>query len=299
MKIFYLLISVTFITLLSACTNELDSVVPEVEKNNIAVLEFPTEADFILATQNPQKALEEVAQSNLTFKSLYDEYEDAWKVEEEYYASEAKYNEFKKLFPHLYFPEYEDDYSFFLPVSNEEFAKLLNPQGEVNIGGKLVSYIDIKTPQDLLKRGLLSTTKDEGIMTRTEQDNTVYLNHIPDVYGHEGDRKMWVHARKGVIGNRLATWVEVNFRKKGAFGRWKNYSSTVSLLGTLRYATGHSTIFTRAAVKDGRSPITFEAFEPNVGINPYPCTGKKLEIGYQGIGGLVYYLDVKKERDDE
>ena len=292
MKKCFIVISITLAALISSCTNELDTLSQEAKKEKLDVLEFATETDFLLASQDPQKALEQLVQPNVYFKSLYNEYEDAWKVEEEYYVSEEKYKEFKKVFSHLYFPEYQDDYSFFLPVSNENMAKLLTPDGDVRIGGQLVNYIDITQPEDLLKMGRLSSSKKANIATRTEQDNTVYCNEIPEMLGHEGDRKMWVKTYTGFVTGAASTWVEVNFRKKGAFGKWKNYSSTVSLQGTLRYATGHSTIFTRATVKEGKSPLKFEAFAPNIGYNPFPCTSKKLEIGYQGIGGLVYYLEV-------
>ena len=115
---YFLLFSIAM--LLFACTNDQESdLLPSKEaKGTVDMLNFATEEEFFNAVESPEATLKTIS-THSDFKSLYNEYEEAWEIEEEYYASEEKYNEFKMLFPHLYFPEYKDDYSFFLPVRNQ------------------------------------------------------------------------------------------------------------------------------------------------------------------------------------
>ena len=255
-------------------------------KSSIEVLEFATEADFLKAVESPAAILNYLSDYS-SFESLYDEFEKAWLVEEDYYVSDQKYNEFKKLFPHLYFPEYKDDYSFFLPVSNDSVAKLLSPEGYVKIAEKMVNYIDIKTPQDLLRLGRLAP--DNVILTRAN-----FVNNIPEQMGSENDRKLWVNTEAGFAANGQAfTKININFRKKaGLRGKWKNYKSEVSIVGTLRYATGQGLVFPVTSVKRGKAPISYEFLSSSpFGVYPFPCRGKNIEIWYQGIGHK-FHMDV-------
>lgn len=287
---FYFLLF-SFAALLFACTNDQESeLLPSSKemKTTVDVLDFATEKDFMNAVESPESTLKTIL-GHSDFKSLYDEYEEAWKIEEEFYVSEEKYNEFKMLFPHLYFPEYKDDYSFFLPVSNESVAKLLNPEGNVRIAGKEVNYIDVRTPQDLLKLGQLAPDEIEGQgITR----NGVYLNDIPTQIGPDGDRKFWVTTVVGGLNGRPYTTIEVHFRKKGIAGRWKNYKSRATVVGKLQYATKQTLIFTAASEKQGKAPLRFEFLSDYAAqINPFPCTGNNLKIRYQGIHE-DYYMNV-------
>lgn len=285
---YFLLFSIAM--LLFACTNDQESdLLPSKEaKGTVDMLNFATEEEFFNAVESPEATLKTIS-THSDFKSLYNEYEEAWEIEEEYYASEEKYNEFKMLFPHLYFPEYKDDYSFFLPVSNESVAKLLNLEGNVRIAGEVVNYIDIKTPQDLLKLGQLAPDDiDNRIMTR----NGGYLNDIPNQYGSDGDRKFWVTTVAGGLNGRPYTTIEVYFRRKGAGGHWKNYKSRVTVIGRLQYATGEAMIFPVTSEKYGKAPLKFEFLSsaaPNV--NPFPCRGNNIKISYQGIHE-DYYMNV-------
>ena len=79
------------------------------------------------------------------FKSLYDTYEEALDVAVSYYEREGGYEEFKKRFSSLYFPEHKDDYAVYLPVTDETLAKLLNVDGYVIIGDKKINMKDIST----------------------------------------------------------------------------------------------------------------------------------------------------------
>lgn len=292
MKVFFYSLLCTA-TMFIACTSDQE---PEIlahskeTKSSIEMLEFATETDFLKAAESPQAVLNEFS-VNANFESLYDEFEKAWLVEEDYYVSDQKYDEFKKLFPHLYFPEYKDDYSFFLPVSNDSIAKLLNPEGNVKIAGKTVNYIDIKTPQDLLKLGRLAPENGENvIITRAN-----YVNNIPEQLGPDGDRKLWVNTGAHFLGNgQPVTEIEIHFRKKAGIRgrRWKNYTSEASIIGILRYATGESMVFPVTSAKRGRAPISYKfASTSPFGVYPFPCRGQNIEISYQGIGHK-FYMDV-------
>ncbi len=196
----------------------------------------------------------------------------------------------KNFSPIYNFPEYKDDYSFFLPVSNDSIAKLLNLEGYVKIAEKMVSYIDIKTPQDLLKLGRLAPDNADNIILVNE----IHLNDIPEQMGSENDRKLWVNTEASFAANGQAvTRININFRKKaGLRGKWKNYTSEVSIVGTLRYATGQGMIFPVTSVRRGKAPISYEFFSSSpFGVYPFPCRGKNIEIWYQGIG-RKFYMDV-------
>lgn len=91
-----------------------------------------------------------------------------------------------------------------MPVSNENIAKLVNPEGNVVIGGKLVNYIDIRTPQDLLALGLLcpNIIETRGAAADPSLQKKIHLNVIPKVYNIDNDRRMWVDtsvSMKGVF----------------------------------------------------------------------------------------------------
>ena len=85
--------------LLFACTNDQESdLLPSKEaKGTVDMLNFATEEEFFNAVESPEATLKTIS-THSDFKSLYNEYEEAWEIEEEYYASEEKYNEFKRCF---------------------------------------------------------------------------------------------------------------------------------------------------------------------------------------------------------
>lgn len=255
------------------------------------MLSFTDQKDFLSAVEALENGqpLTRVASD---FKSLYDEYEMAWEIEEEYYTSMEKYNEFKKMFPHLYFPEYEEDYSFFLPVSDENVAKLINPEGNVIIGGKVVNCIDIKTPQDLLKLGKLYPGDEvtRGLVSDPALQNKVYTNSIPKIYNQDNDRRMWVETRAVMKGGYFTTLVCVHFNKKPPLGGWKRYKSNVTLLGTLAFASGYQLNFNAASTTRGKGEVQFPASDRYCPSGTR-CTGQRLDIEYQGIEGR-FHLNV-------
>lgn len=302
MKKYLFLMTVATATLFISCNNNsMDEVLnnpptspTSEEKGNsdnygtpgktFSMLEFATETDFKLAVGNPKAVLTRASQN---FKSLYDEYDAAWEVEESYYETDEKYEEFKQMFPHLYFPEYEDDYSFYLPISDENIAKLVNPEGNVLIGGEVRNYIDIKTPERLLELGQLCPAPSSDIQTRTLDHTTVFLNSIPTQTNDRNDRRMYVTSSMGSVQGRNAVLVTINFRKKGP-RHWKKYRSTGTLVGTFNFAQGKSYVFTTASTKEGRGSVTFDALVDFGVTAPWPCVSDKLTINCRGLVGKFY-----------
>lgn len=301
MKKYLFLLLVAITTLCASCdNNSMDNVLndsniapfSEQQENNgdygtegktFNMLEFATETDFKLAVENPETALTRVAND---FKSLYDEYDAAWEVEEAYYATDEKYEEFKQMFPHLYFPEYEDDYSFFLPISNEDIAKLVNPQGNVMIGGVVKNYIDIKTPERLLELGKLCPDPITP-QTRSMDHSTVFLNYIPTQINDDNDRKMYASASMGSVGGRNCVFITITFRKKGP-RHWKKYNSDGMLMGIFHFAQGPNYIFPNGSRKSGKGEVTFDALVGMGVTAPWPCICDRATIGCSGLPGEFY-----------
>ncbi len=161
------------------------------------------------------------------YYSMYNYFVDALTEAEEYYEKGPDgYEEFKAKYSTLYFPEYENDYSAYLPVSDKNVAKFLNSSGDVIIGGETKNLIDITTYSQLEELEL-SIPKDSGIELRSEEDNT---NKLSTVYGKR--RKMWVNVRRKLRSpdGDPAVQIEVCFRRK-TWGIWYNYVASTTIGG--------------------------------------------------------------------
>ena len=88
------------------------------------------------------------------FKSLYNVFDDAMGDADNYYDTKEHYEEFKVKYASLYFPEYGDDYSAYLPVSNLKLAHLANKNGFIKINGELINCKDISSYAQLDSLGL-------------------------------------------------------------------------------------------------------------------------------------------------
>lgn len=157
------------------------------------------------------------------FTSLYDIFNTAMEEAESYYERIGGYEEFKLKYNTLYFPEYGDDYSAYLPVSDKYLAKLVNKDGEIIIAGKTVCFMDITNYQQLIEMGIAPKEENDDM----ELQNLAYpINKLPETKCK--DRKIWVntHVRAGSFpGVSQEIVIEVCFRRKGILGVWYNYSS--------------------------------------------------------------------------
>ncbi len=187
------------------------------------------------------------------FRSLEDVYTDALMEAESYYERVGGYEEFKEKYSCLYFPEEEGDYSAFRPVSNIVVARLVNPEGYVVIGNKIVNKRDIFTYGQLKKMGLTMPEEKSEVRIGVNT-SSLEVNKLSTKYNDRRDRKLWVnvnrkadkfHDHDNVYMFFPYMEVEVCFRKKAAFGVWYNYYSSTSLtlrgeLSDVKYKSGYS-----------------------------------------------------------
>lgn len=209
-----------------------------VKQNELSILTFNSEDDFYSTVENIRKMGYSNVKTRSTlqnFKSIYDEYDEAMSVADDYYTREGGYEEFKQQFPNLYYPEHGEDYAAFLPVSDEAIAKLLNKEGKVIIDGVERDFKDVSTYEKLEELGLAMPSQTESSSTRFTGLSPVIDPSIPynvilttskkDI---NSKRRMWVTLRgieKETMSLPYPTLKEARvdfcFRKKGKLG-WYN-----------------------------------------------------------------------------
>lgn len=213
------------------------------------------------------------------FTSIYDSYEAALNEADKYYDTKNHYEEFKEKYSNLYFPEHEDDYSAYLPVSDENVAKLLNVNGEVEINGKIINMKDVSTYEELMKLG--RTMEDYTVLKSDYIGN--YINGFPELENGGNRRlKCRVYTQPGSTGVYEEIVVDISFRKKGAFGIWYNYSSTT----VLGWVPGLSWTKTRVSSHDYKF-----AREYDENHKPVRFAGK-MYVLYEGFRGDKVFFDV-------
>lgn len=177
------------------------------------------------------------------FYSFQDYYVSAMNEAESFYDRPGGYEEFKAKYAALYFPEQENDYSGFLPVSDVRKSKYLNIDGKVMIGNETKNFIDINSFQQLKDLRLVFPEVREDFNEFPE----VGSKSIPELrhdcnwasaqYTFNDKYRVWVEVgyRDGDFGVRPVApdkityaRADVIFRKKGILGIWFNYSETTS-----------------------------------------------------------------------
>lgn len=234
--------------LLSSCNNELEEkqiAIPDEEQTIVAqsggILSFDNEAAFWEAVEKVRNneisvALLTRSTSEDDFLSLYREFDQAMEEADNFYQRAGGYEEFKQKFPNLYYPQYNDDYSAYLPVSDEAIAKLVNPQGKVIINGDERDMRDVFSYEKLQELGLAIPDETGTVSLRALPINNVidptipYYRALTEVKKDiTSKRKMWVTVR-GIERNApnnlpftkiKEARIDVCFRKKGALG-WYN-----------------------------------------------------------------------------
>lgn len=159
-KIFFLY--VFFIALFSCSNEELmenKTVTNKLTEDKIDILSFSNEIEFYNTVETVRKSVNNSIETrsgtiDSEFHSLFDEYQQALNETDFYYQSEAGYEEFKAKYSSLYFPEYKDDFSVYLPVSDESISKLLNREGKVIIAGKEKDFRDVFSYDKIKELGL-------------------------------------------------------------------------------------------------------------------------------------------------
>ena len=246
-------ISLLGFMLFASCTSDLDNVVktkveqeedivllnlPQTKSSNSNgnnILKFKNENVFNetvnkLQFLSNQERLEWEKQMNFeSLNSVYEKALDEVTAMEDVTAEE--YYSLKKTYQNsLYFPEYKEDYGFYLPVSREEMASVLNRNGEVMIGEEILNLKDIFDYYDLQLTG--KALYDLEIQPRL--GNKDYIGAQYDSGWKElGNRKFKLKAGRRIMDvkkTELTLHLEISFRKRGAFG-WMNYRETTQTSG--------------------------------------------------------------------
>lgn len=228
---------------------------------------------------------------NEGFISLYDEFVSAMDEAEKYCDTKEGYLKFKEKYSSLYFPEYGDDYSAYLPVENKYVAKLLNSKGEVMINGNIVNLIDIHSYKQLVVLGLTPPEDDSKSVT-IRSVNYLELNELTEKFNSDYTRKLWVLVKlfpSSTPAVREYVKVEVCFRKKGAFGIWYNYSDSETRLGP------SAEVYNTCTGYSSHDAVYYKG-EGNYNENGtyiWPTIKMTLCVQYRGIYYTPYYFRVE------
>lgn len=243
-KLIYGIAVMASLVIFAACEkNELNvPVTSEESANETNILSFANEAEFqamVTKIRNNETVTSSKLRSASTessgFISIFDEYDEAMSVADEYYTREGGYEEFKKRFPNLYYPEYGEDYAAFLPVSDEAIAKLLNKEGKVIIGGEEKDMRDVSSYEKIQELGLgipnienIPATRFTGLSPVIDPSFPYNVILTTSKETINSRRMMWVTLRgieKDVFNLTYAkvkdARVDFCWRKKGTLG-WYN-----------------------------------------------------------------------------
>ena len=254
------------------------------------ILCFPSEAALkeVLSCMNDSNDILDL--KNKEFKSIYTTFDQAMAEADNYYDSRENYEKYKQIYSSLYFPEYGDDYSAYLPVSDKKMAKLANAEGFIKVNGELVDCKDISSYATLDSLGLTPPNPKS-------RSSRIY-------YYEEGKNKLWVNFSTAQTINGQPDYasglkLEVCFRKKGWLG-WFNRkaSSTLSCANcdiisaptTDPTATNVGTPYKES--RDGFS--SHDHFvEPNR-LMGGGRAGYYIEVGFGPTGGHMHKIIIKK-----
>lgn len=191
------------------------------------------------------------------YERAMEEATDLGETQEDYINFKTKYEEY------LYFPMYKEDFGFYMKVSNENEALLVNANGLVMIGNDLKQMNDIISYEDLQKTGkaYYPIENQPSLKANTNLGGkTLYYNLNAGEYIGEQWSSGWERRDDRQLQVKLGLRIyqiiygiftpkmhlEVSFRKKTWLG-WANYSSYTSTTGTINI-TGTTQI-----------PISFQA----------------------------------------
>lgn len=227
-----------------------------------SVEEFKNAVANIAALSSDEEKMECVNQNHPNFKSIQNVY---WDAMEEMAAMEEidaeRYNAFEQKYASLYFPKYEEDAGFYVPMTNLDAAFLVNENCEVSIAGDILNLHDIEDYNQLVELGRAYYSTDSPMCLAAMGSfnlNSTSMNSVGPEYDSGwkvyGDRKVKLKARRkfntiemavGFNGSESVVHLEFCFRKKTWLG-WANYKSK-------------STITFKATVPGGRivGPVSF------------------------------------------
>lgn len=195
-----------------------------------ATLSFESENDFLAAVQEVRKGNNDFfadtrSASPENFISLYEEFLQAMSEADYYYQREGGYEEFKERFPNLYYPEHNEDFAAFLPVSDEVVARFINQSGKVTIAGKEKDLRDVWTYEKIQELGLAMPEEDVVGLPETRAAVSAFRLTLDKQEVPNKKRKAWITRRGITIDNMKFGRLDLCFRKKGVIG-WYNGTMT-------------------------------------------------------------------------
>lgn len=253
MKVKHLLAAL-IVPLACACSNDsLDEVVdnsnqPQVVSRSAEnMLSFASEASFqqtvdILKSMNSWEEKNSWLKANYgDFPSIQFVYDKAMAEAENLGETEEEYKAFKDKYSTLYFPMYQEDCGYYIPLKDLDMAALVNENGNVRIAGNVVNKKDITSYQELMDLGRAYYENSKGIQSRAATSETFIFNANVENVGStwdsgwhkENGKKVKLKVRRRIGDWKMLLHTEFCFRKKTAFG-WANYSSTSTITGTAR-----------------------------------------------------------------
>lgn len=307
--------------LFASCSNNIEEIqIPsQDEKQAIfgldkGILSFPNEVAFQNAVEkvrNNQVSLTPLTRSSNSsdFESLYEEFVQAMKEAESYYDRIGGYEEFKVKFPNLYYPEHGDDYSAYLPVSDEAIAKLTNKEGKVIIAGEERDMRDVFTYEKLEELNLTLNDDDFEVIyldeilqtNKADFEGGIPIRVTPGVSYVMNKRKI-----NAVTGRNLGYKdqyspltgeVHLVFRKRGALNIWYNHWA----LTRIRIYAGIYNTLLHSGTKDGYSshnhlfevPYSILTVDKIDNSTWRKWLTTKVQFTYDAMDGYVFLVDLE------
>ncbi len=271
-------------------------------------LEFSSEAEFndLVATLSKMSDSSEKSQwmhmHYPAFRSIRDVYNDAMVEADTMGDSDDDYNKFMGKYADLYFPLYQEDAGFYIPIKDENMAFLANPNCEVKIAGETVNLRDVNDYQTLMALGVAYYAEPAPMAAAdTDKDFDTFIEYGRDMnsVGTEFDsgwntynnsRRVKLKARRRVSNNVSKLHFEFCFRKKKPRG-WVNYSSNSTLKGTVKLANTGQSLPVEKSIS-GRSSHDFEIECPvhlDNRILTFLYLDCTMNVQYQGIPQALNY----------
>lgn len=286
-------------TMITVSCNKMGTVANIIQEDESAIytnsiLCFNSEEDFRAAVQaiKAGKELSGVvtkSSSNADFESLYDVFERAMSDADDYYQREGGYEEYKEKYSCLYFPEYNEDYSAFLPVSDEAVAKVLNADGKVLIAGTEVDLRDVWSYEKIMELGLGMPEYDDSDNEETKSFSD-YFTLTEDRQNVNSKRKAWITLRGIEFPEAAAKIgrVDLCFRKKGILG-WYNGKMT-----SRSYTLGQDINFDGRRVKHYHPYYVHEDYSPHHYVAAY----RPINATSSNFGTHILYFECGEDEPE-
>lgn len=191
MKYHMLIVITILMTMISSCVSQdepigqsgaVEQTLGSVTRssNSSEMLKFSSEAEFatfvttLKALSSDNEKTEMVRQYSANFVSVNDIYWEAMAEAAEIDEfSESVYHKFSEKYNMMYFPEYEEDYGFYVAVKDLDLSFILNKDYEVEVGGKILNLRDVNDYETLMATGRAYYTNNAAASVATVESFTI------------------------------------------------------------------------------------------------------------------------------